>query len=331
MTDLPRLELRVPRPVVAFDIGGTDIKIAVVDAHGRVVEARSIPTPTHDAVALVAALASVVADAARDHPAAAPAAVGVHVAGVVDDDRGVVVLAEHVGLRDVPMRDLLAAATGLPVAFGNDARGAGVAEFEMGAARGARDAVVVTIGTGIGAAVFVDGRLYTAGGRGAELGHLRTTPVGSTAGIRCACGGSGCLETVASAQGVAEAYARATGSPTTEGGSARVFRAAAAGDADAVRVVDACIDALALALAQLTAILSPEVVVVAGGLSRAGEQLLGPLRERLDSLLTFQRRPRVVAARFGGQAGVIASALIAGRLPVAAAAVEAVEAEAVRA
>ena len=321
MTDLPRLELRVPRPVAAFDIGGTDVKIALVDGGGRVLEARSIPTPTHDAEALVAALATVVAEAARDNPEAAPQAIGVHVAGVVDDDRGVVVLAEHVGLRDVPMRDLLAAATGLPVAFGNDARGAGVAEFEMGAARGARDAVVITIGTGIGAAVFVDGRLYTAGGRGAELGHLRTTPVGSEAGVRCACGGSGCLETVASAQGVAEAYARATGSATTAGGSARVFRAAAAGDAVAQRVVDACIDALALALAQLTAILSPEVVVVAGGLSRAGEQLLGPLRERLDSLLTFQRRPRVVAARFGGQAGVIASALIAGRLPVEAVAV----------
>jgi glucokinase len=317
VTDLPRLELRVPRPVIAFDIGGTDVKIAVVDARGEVVEVRSMPTPTHDAAALVAALASAVADAARDHPDAAPEAVGVHVAGVVDDDRGVVVLAEHVGLREVPMRDLLADATGLPVAFGNDARGAGVAEFEMGAARGARDAVVVTIGTGIGAAVFVDGRLYTAGGRGAELGHLRTTPVGSDAGVRCACGGSGCLETVASAQGVADAYARATDSASTEGGSARVFRAAAAGDPVAQRVVDACIDALALALAQLTAILSPEVVVVAGGLSRAGEQLLGPLRERLDSLLTFQRRPLVVGARFGGQAGVIASALIAGRLPEA--------------
>ncbi|RIJ52196.1 ROK family protein, partial [Clavibacter phaseoli] len=108
-----------------------------------------------------------------------------------------------------------------------------------------------------------------------------------------------------------------TGSASAEGGSARVFRAAAAGDPVAQRVVDACIDALALAFAQLTAILSPEVVVVAGGLSRAGEQLLGPLRERLDSLLTFQRRPLVVAARFGGQAGVIASALIAGRLPEA--------------
>ncbi|RIJ51595.1 ROK family protein, partial [Clavibacter phaseoli] len=83
MTDLPRLELRVPRPVIAFDIGGTDVKIAVVDARGEVVEARSMPTPTHDAVALVAALASAVADAARDHPHAAPEAVGVHVAGVV--------------------------------------------------------------------------------------------------------------------------------------------------------------------------------------------------------------------------------------------------------
>ena len=309
----PRLELQTPRPVIAFDIGGTAIKIAVVDAQGDVIHTRFIPTPVRDENALLATLANAVDDARRDFPQASPAAIGVHITGLVDDDRGVVVLAEHLGLRDVAMRDRLEATTGLPVAFGNDARGAGVAEFEMGAARGYRNAVVVSIGTGIGAAVFVDARLYTADGFGAELGHMRTTPVGSTDGIECACGGSGCLETLSSAKGVVGAYARATGT-APKGGAKRVFAAAAAGDPVAGAVVDSCIDALALAFAQVTAILSPEIIVVAGGLSGAGEQLLGPLRDRLDSVLTFQRRPVIARARFGGQAGVIASALIAGRL-----------------
>ncbi|MBC7725916.1 MAG: ROK family protein [Burkholderiaceae bacterium] len=308
----PRLELHYPRPVIAFDIGGTAIKIVVVDARGDVVHTRSVRTPVGEENALLAALVDAVDSTRRDFPQASPAAIGVHITGLVDDDRGVVVLAEHLGLRNVAMRDRLAGLTGLPVAFGNDARGAGVAEFEMGAARGYHNAMVVSIGTGIGAAVFVDGRLYTADGFGAELGHMRTTAVGSTAGVVCACGGWGCLETLSSAKGVEGAYARATG--TAPAGAERVFAAAAAGDPVAEAVVDSCIDALALAFAQVTAILSPEIIVVAGGLSGAGEQLLGPLRTRLDSLLTFQRRPVIARARFGGQAGVIASALIAGRL-----------------
>jgi len=312
----PRLELQTPRPVIAFDIGGTAIKIAIVDARGYVVHTRSVPTPVGDEAALLGVLAHAVDDACRNFPQAYPAAIGVHITGLVDDDRGVVILAEHLGLRDVAMRDRLEAITGLPVAFGNDARGAGVAEFEMGAARAHRNAVVVSIGTGIGAAVFVDARLYTADGFGAELGHMRTTRVGSTAGVECACGGWGCLETLASAKGVVGAYTRATGTVPTDGAK-WVFAAAAAGDQVAVAAVDSCIDALALAFAQITALLSPEIIVVAGGLSGAGEQLLGPLRERLDSMLTFQRRPVIAKARFGSQAGVIASALIAGRLSTA--------------
>ena len=314
----PRLELRAGRPVVAVDVGGTLTKTALVDADGEVRAVRSEPTALGSADALLDQLARAVAeategssDAPLDGPAA-PAAVGVHVPGLVDDTRGVVLLAENLGLRDVPLREELRARTGLPVSLGNDARGAGFAEFRMGAARGARTAVVISIGTGIGAAVVVDGHLHDGDGFGCELGHMPLLLPGRDGPARCACGGASCLEQWASAGGVARNYARATGVPVT--GAREVFEAAAAGDATAAAVVDDGVDALALAVAQLATVLAPEVVVVAGGLSRAGDALFVPLRERVEAMLTFHRRPRVEPARFGDGAGVIASALRADEL-----------------
>lgn len=311
----PQLELRAGRPVVAVDVGGTLTKTALVDGDGEVRAVRSEPTALGSAEALVDQLARAVAEAGAESAAegaAGPSAVGVHVPGLVDDTRGVVLLAENLGLRDVPLREALSARTGLPVSLGNDARGAGFAEFRMGAARGARTAVVISIGTGIGAAVVVDGRLHDGDGFGCELGHMPLLLPGRDGPARCACGGASCLEQWASAGGIARSYARATGLPL--GGAREVFEAAAAGDTTAERVVADGVDALALAVSQLATVLAPEVVVVAGGLSRAGDALFVPLRERVDGLLTFHRRPRVEPARFGDGAGVIASALRADEL-----------------
>ncbi|MEH3077474.1 MAG: ROK family protein [Quadrisphaera sp.] len=308
----PRLDLRAGRPVVAVDVGGTLTKSALVDGSGEVLEVRSEPTVLRSATGLLDQLALAVAALAAAHPGAVPAAVGVHVPGLVDDARGTVLLAENLGLRDVPLRDQLAARTGLPVTLGNDARGAGTAEFRMGAARGARTAVVVSIGTGIGAAVFVDGRLHDGDGFGCELGHMPVLVPGRRAPVVCACGGPSCLEQWASAGGIARSYTRVTGTPVR--GAREVFDAARAGDGEAARVVGDGLDALALAVAQLATVLAPEVVVIAGGLSRAGAELFDPLQERLEELLTFHRRPRLLPARFGDGAGVIASALRADEL-----------------
>ncbi len=312
---LPRLEMRAGRPVVAVDVGGTLVKSALVDADGEVRAVCSEPTALGSAGALLDQLARAVAEAAAasaGHGPTGPSAVGVHVPGLVDDTRGVVLLAENLGLRDVPLREELSARTGLPVSLGNDARGAGFAEFRMGAARGARTAVVISIGTGIGAAVVVDGHLHDGDGFGCELGHMPMLLPGRDGPARCACGGASCLEQWASAGGVARNYARATGLPL--GGAREVFEAAALGDPTAARVVGDGVDALALAVAQLATVLAPEVVVIAGGLSRAGDALFVPLRERVDQMLTFHRRPRVEPARFGDGAGVIASALRADEL-----------------
>jgi glucokinase len=308
----PLLELAVPRAVIAFDIGGTDIKIGVVDGSGAVLSVHTVPTELGDAEKLLDQLVACVRDAGGLHPGLKPAAIGIHVAGLVDDARGVLLLAENLGLRDVAMKSALERRTGLPIAFGNDARGAGFAEVRMGAARGFRNAMVVSVGTGIGAAVFVDGRAYSADGFGCELGHMRMVTLASEDSVVCNCGGVGCLETYCSARGIANAYARATGLPAR--GAREVFAAAAAGDHLAHLVIERGIDMLALALAQVTTVLSPEAIVIAGGLSEAGDALFIPLRTRLDEYLTFHRRPLLLKARFGDQSGVIASALRASEL-----------------
>ncbi len=229
--------------------------------------------------------------------------------GLVDDERGLILEATNLHLVDVHLRSLVERRTGLPVGFANDARGAGRAEFDLGAAAGHRSAVIVSIGTGIGAAVYLDGRSYDADGFGCELGHMRMVLDSGPEIPVCPCGGHGCLETYASARGIADLYARATGLPL--GRSEAVFAAAASGEPVAQHVITQAIDMLALAFAQVATMMAPEVIVVAGGLSRAGDSLFRPLRARLSGLLTFQRLPLVVPGRFGHRAGLVASALVA--------------------
>ncbi|MER8012584.1 ROK family protein, partial [Streptomyces sp. NPDC094149] len=197
-----------------------------------------------------------------------------------------------------------AAATGLPVAFDHDVRAAGTAEQRLGAGRGRRDVVFVPIGTGIAAALVLDGRAYAGEGWAGEIGHI---DVGSA--LPCVCGGSGCLETVASAAAIGRRYAERTGRPAR--GAVEVAERLTAGDEDATAVWSEAVEALSTVLAATAGLVAPEVVLVGGGLSRAGEALLAPLRRRLDAKLTLQRRPQLQIAQLGDQAGLLGAALLA--------------------
>ncbi|MGN6206463.1 ROK family protein [Humibacter sp.] len=293
--------------VLAFDVGGTDMKAALLDEQGRMLESRRVPTPldgqrTGDRV--VDEVARLAAELASAHPDVRPAAAGLLVPGHVDDVRGIGVFAENLGWREFPFRDRAEAALGVPVGFGHDVRGAGEAEHRMGAARGFDDVVVVTIGTGIAAAVFVDGRLYTGGGLAGEIGHDRVAE-----GPICACGGRGCLEAVASAAAIARRYSLRTGRPIA--GAKEVLELMRAGDANAAADWASALDALALGFSHVVALLAPQAIVIGGGLSEAGDELLQPLRERLDGILTFHRRPQLIKASIGADAGLFGSALAA--------------------
>ncbi|MFD4420685.1 ROK family protein [Agromyces sp. NPDC058484] len=313
-TTTPAALLGAGEAVLAFDVGGTDTKSALVDRHGRLLGLRRTPTPRDEsdpAGAVVASLAALVGEHLAEASDVHPVAAGVSVPGLVDERSGVGVFASNLGWRDAPIRELAERALGLPVAFGHDVRAAGDAEHRLGAAQGYGDVVVLAIGTGIAGSLVLGGRPYAGGGYAGELGHALSDPLGE----RCACGAIGCLETMASASAIARRYTAASGVAVR--GAREVLAAAEAGDADARRIWDDAVRALAEELARLVAILAPEAVVIGGGLAQAGAALFEPLGERLDALLSFHRRPVLLHARLGDDAGLLGTALAARDLAAA--------------
>lgn len=291
-------------PVLAFDVGGTDIKSALFDADGTALGLRRTPTPAggDDSPArLIDRLAELSDELRAQHPDVVPEAIGLVVPGIVDPERGIGVFSSNLGWRDAPMRDLMAARFGMPVAFDHDVRMASWAEHVLGGARDYANAVVLIIGTGIAGALLVDGRPYTAGGYAGEIGH---SPIGEWP---CPCGARGCLEAVASAGAISRRYTDATGEVVD--GAREVIARAAAGDETAAGIWNDALDALTMSIAQLTAVIAPQAVVIGGGLSRAGGALFDELRARLADRLSFHRIPELVPAELSGNAGILGSAL----------------------
>lgn len=291
-------------PTVGIDVGGTAIKAAVIASDGAIGARARRPTPDRggDGTAVIDAVHGLV-DELRASSPEPPSAVGLAVPGIIDEAAGVARYAAAFGWRDAPIRDLVARATGLPVALGHDVRAAGRAEWAYGAAAGTGDALVVTLGTGIGAAVVVDGRMLVADGYAGQLGHLVVDPRGPD----CRCGQRGCLSTQASADAVARRYAERTG---REAGASEVARLVGCGDADAVAVWDEAIDALVRGLIVAVTTYGSEIVVLGGGLVLAGDQLIVPVRDRLDERLTFQRHPEVRTAALGDEAGCVGAGIL---------------------
>lgn len=300
------LELGDGAAVLAFDVGGTDTKYALFAADGAMLGRHRRPTPRagSDTVEQVLELvADTAAGFLHDFPHIQPRAVGLLVPGLVDNASGVGVLSGNLGWSDVPFKSLAESRLRLPVAFSHDVGGAGEAELRLGAARPFRDVAVLVVGTGVAGALFVDGHAYSAGGFAGEIGHSIVVP----GGRKCVCGGRGHLETVASAAAIARLYTELTGTPVA--GAREVLTFAQAGDRDANLIWDEAIGALALGISQIVAILAPEAVVIGGGLAEAGAAFFEPLEKRLDRLLTFHRRPLLIPAQLGEDAGLLGAAL----------------------
>ena len=315
-----------PIRVAGIDIGGTKILGRVVDPT-RPVDALAtarIDTP-RGGDHIVEAVADLVEHLARLAGTDAVDAVGVGVAGLVDH-AGVLRTAPNLpGVAELDVRRALQAATGVAVAVENDATCAMVAEHRAGAAAGARDACLVTLGTGIGGGLIVDGRLVTgASGLAGEPGHLVVDPTGPP----CPCGRRGCWERFASGSGLgrlareAAEAGRADRVVDLAGGVESVrgehlTRAALEGDPDALEVMREFAWWVALGLANLATLLDPEVLVIGGGLAAAGPILLDPAREAFAGhLLGASHRPpvSVVLAALGPDAGAIGAAYLAADL-----------------
>jgi glucokinase len=295
--------------VVALDVGGTGMKCALVRPDGTVHHSERHPTLAERGPEAVLENIIDIADGLAAKARAdglTPIAVGAAVPGVVDEVNGIAVWSSNVGFRDVPVRDRLIQRLGLPATLGHDVRVGGIAEARLGAGRGQGHVLFVAIGTGIAAALVVDGAGYPgAHGAAGEVGHIVVRPGGTP----CGCGARGCLEAEASAKSIGRRYAELSGEP---GATAfDVVTRGAAGDELARTVWRESIEALADGLITAQALYDVGVLVLGGGLAEAGEALLGPLREAFHRRITFHREPAIVRAELGDNAGFLGSALLA--------------------
>jgi glucokinase len=307
---------------IGVDVGGTKVAAGVVDDHGKVIEKLRRYTPAASPDDTINVISGVVRELTGRHDVDA---VGIGAAGFVDQTRSNVLFAPNLAWRDEPVKKLVEERIGRQVIVENDANAAAWAETKLGAARGHDHVVLITVGTGIGAGIVVDGRLYRGRfGSAGEPGHYRVVPDGRL----CGCGNRGCWEQYASGSAlVAEAREFARRSPEAAarllhlgGGSAElidgpaVTAAAREGDPGAVRCFEIVGGWLGTGLADLSAILDPGCFVIGGGVSDAGELLLGPAREAYEHGLTGRsHRPYadVRLAELGPDAGLIGAADLA--------------------
>ncbi|HYX78210.1 MAG TPA: ROK family protein [Solirubrobacterales bacterium] len=305
---------------IGVDLGGTKMLVGVVDSDRRVLYRETAPSIGLAQDRLLEALERELRAAREARPDVAAAGLGIPC--TVDRERGMAIIAVNLDIADLPIRDLLSRGLGLPIFVDNDANVAALAEHRFGAARGARNAVMLTVGTGIGGGLIIDGRLYRGStGAGAELGHT----VIDADGPRCQgnCPNRGCVEALASGTAIArEGLAAAKDAPDSALGRAlargdvldgrRVTDAALAGDQTAREVLALIGRRLGVALSSLANVFEPDVIVIGGGASRAGDLLLDPARAELwDRALPPMNRTPVAAAELGADAGLIGAATMA--------------------
>ncbi len=307
---------------IGVDVGGTKVAAGVVDVHGKIIEKlkRSTPAARPDDTA------DVIAEAVRELlDRYEVTAIGIGAAGFVDETRSTVLFAPNLAWRDEPVKERVEERIGRKVIVENDANAAAWAEARMGAARGQQDVMLITVGTGIGAGVVLDGRLYRGRwGSAGEPGHYRVVPDGRL----CGCGNRGCWEQYASGNAlVAEARELARRSPSAAvrllqlGGGIpdgidgpAVTHAAREGDAGALSCFEIVGNWLGHGLADLTAILDPGCFVIGGGVSEAGEMLLRPARAAYESSVTghtYRHLADIRQAELGPDAGLIGAADLA--------------------
>ena len=305
-----------------IDVGGTKIAGGVVDEEGTILEELRVVSPATDSAAMEEAIEKLVTELRTRHEIEA---VGVGAAGYIDKARAVVLFAPNLAWRDLDLEADLAAKLDLPVVVENDANAAAWGEFQFGAGHDVDDLLLVTVGTGVGGGLVLDGSLYRgAFGVGAEIGHMRVVPDG----ILCGCGNRGCFEMYASGSALvrevraaaragsllaADLVDRAGGDPDAITGP-MVTEAAGEGDPFAIEHLAALGRWLGDGIASLAAVLDPAVVVVGGGVSAADDLLLEPARRAFAAQLTGRgHRPmlEIRKARLGNRAGLIGAADLA--------------------
>lgn len=308
---------------IGVDVGGTKVLGGVVDQDGKVLKTARRDTPHEGGAALTRTIADVALELAADFDIDA---VGLSAAGFVSSDRKTMLATPNiVGWNGVHLESELRTLINLPVVLENDANAAAWGEARFGAGRGLQHMLLLTIGTGIGGGIIVNGELLRgAFGIAAEVGHLRVLPEGHL----CGCGARGCFEQYASGNALLrharEAIAAspemargllARGDGTVAGLTGRaITEAAREGDQVALAAFNTTAQWLGAGIASLSVVLDPECVVIGGGVIDAGEILLEPTRAALERYMPFAGKhpsPRIIAATMGNEAGLVGAADLA--------------------
>jgi len=307
-----------------IDLGGTNIKAGIVDGEGNLLNKLSIKTNADRAMEdIIHDMGRLASDAIKDAGLETKdiECIGIGSPGTPDNEEGLLVYSSNLPFNKAPMRKLIREVIDLPVYIDNDANCAAMAEAVAGAAKGTRDSVTITLGTGVGAGVIIDGRIYSGFNQaGSEFGHT----VLVSGGVQCGCGRKGCFEQYASASALARMTREAAeADPDSllnkiheqEGEwNARIaFIAMREGDKTAEQVVDMYTSYLADGLANAINTFMPEVLVVGGGVCNEGDPLLIPMREKTMSRPYFGpgvAKTRIELAQMGNDAGIVGAAMM---------------------
>lgn len=289
---------------IGVDVGGTKILAGVVDREGDVARREEQPTRSSSQEELLAQLDSIVEGLMGDDVAA----LGFGIPSTIDQRTGRAVTSVHIPLNDIDFRDRMAERFGLPVGIDNDGNAAAIAEWQLGAGRGASHIVALTLGTGIGGGLILDGKPYRGSvGAGAELGHI----VLDYGGVPCggACTGHGHFEALAAGSAADETAMRRFGAGAD---GRRLVEEARAGNEQAATDVAEIGRRLGAGIASFVNVFNPELVIIGGGFAKAGDLLFDPIRETLavEALPPARDLVRIVPAAFGSEAGMIGAALV---------------------
>ena len=299
---------------IGVDVGGTKIAAGVVDENGEILARTRVPTPA-DPQWAVGAIADAIRELREQHEITA---VGVGAPGYIDRDRSTVIMAPNIDWENEPLKARIEDLVHLPTVIENDANAAAWGEFRFGAAVRHNDMIMITVGTGIGGGIVLDGRMYRGSfGVAGEIGHLNMVPDG----IPCGCGSKGCWEQYASGRALRRYGRERAGSEPVLGKrllelnegiadtitGSQITEAAEQGDPLALEVYDELADWLGRGMSDLASLFDPAVFVLGGGVSESGSLLLDPVAKAFEKhLIGGVHRPRaeVVLASLGSAAGI---------------------------
>ena len=298
-----------PLPAVGVDLGGTKLAVGIVDEAGRILKKHLEPTnPEEGSQAILTRISKGIEQVWQGDIKG----IGIGCPGTVDASRGEVIFAPNLGWRGVSVGPFIQGEFKLPVVVDNDANAAAVGELKVGGGQGCRNMIYLTVSTGIGAGIIIDGEIYRGFTfRAGEVGHMVLAPDGPL----CSCGNRGCLEAFASGTSIARMAMEAInrGLPTSMRGEvdARMVAASAReGDQLAKEILTSAFRYLSMGIGNLLNIFDPELIIIGGGLSAMGDQLLQPVREGVVhyAWLREKAKERVVLSKLGQDIGLIGAA-----------------------